>query len=64
MSYDIAIWEQIRSKVEWKTWSLEKDIIKEIRTIGHCAISMVKRATSAPAIISTSKGRRSQGADS
>jgi hypothetical protein len=30
MSYDIAIWEQIRSKVEWKTWPLERDISKEI----------------------------------
>jgi len=30
MSYGIAIWEQIRSKVEWKTRTLEKDINEEI----------------------------------
>lgn len=32
MSYDIGIWEQIRSTVQWKTCSLERDISKEIST--------------------------------
>jgi hypothetical protein len=32
MSYDIGIWEQIRSTVEWKTCTFERDIIKEIST--------------------------------
>lgn len=32
MSYDIGIWEQIRSTVQWKTCSLESDISREIST--------------------------------
>jgi hypothetical protein len=32
MSYDIGVWEQIRSMVQWKTRSLETDISKEIST--------------------------------